>query len=182
MAREPITPKTLRSLQHQMDRLRQIITRSADAADFTSAIRSIQAGATVMPSLEVFVHDMAEQMMPEATQGNTVQPQLFAQILGLLDTEEKCDSILANMSEPEGRLLNEHLGQLLHGVLPDMRKVGLETLKQLPHRRGGGREKVIDEERAEKICQRVAKLHQYGVSKSSPTTCGPTRRRERKNH
>lgn len=154
MTKEPITEETLRKIQRQQREMAEIITRLSGTANYSAAIQMLQTATNDMPSIPTFSREAAQGLMPEATRGNTVYPELFGQYLAEIDTEEKYNSVIAGMTESEGQQLSRYLAEMLKHVLPGVREAGLDTLKQLPHRRGGGRPKEIDEERAERIRKR----------------------------
>lgn len=160
MDKEPITQETIRKIQKQMN---EIFASLSGTADYKASIQMLQAATREMPSIAAFSRDAAQGLMPEATRGNTVYPELFGQYLAEIDTEEKCNSVLAGMTESEGQQLSRYLTEMMKVTLPGMREAGLDALKQLPRRRGGGRPKEIDEERAERICKKIAKHIENGL-------------------
>ncbi|HEX4228897.1 MAG TPA: hypothetical protein VHZ07_09510 [Bryobacteraceae bacterium] len=164
MVEDGMTDETLRKLKEQFQELKHTFTSLSGSSDYSVAIQELQALTKDMPLLAPFLRDAAERMMPEATRGNTVRPEMFTRYLAAIDTEEKFDLVLASMTESDGQQLSRHLTQMLKSVLPNIREDGLETLKKLPHRRGGGRKKEVDDERAERICKKIAKHIESGVS------------------
>jgi hypothetical protein len=110
-----------------------------------------------------WLHGIAPAVYP-TNEPDSVDPGRFYEILGLIDTREKSDAVLASLTQDAAPQIESFLRFLLKEFLPAQRLTAQELAKHLPQRRGGGAPSQMpgQAERRE-ICNEISKLHAEGV-------------------
>jgi len=95
---------------------------------------------------------------------DSVRPGLFYEILGLIDTREKFNSVFASLPENETPEIERVLNIFLKKILPFVRFTASQLTKILPQRRAGGaRSKMPSQEDCCQICNKIRKDKRSGV-------------------
>jgi hypothetical protein len=82
-------------------------------------------------------------------------------LLPSIDTEEKFEAFLLQQPEPSREKLRKIL-TMINGLLPRVRQLLAENVKQLPHDRGGRPEKISSTQEQQKIIEEIKKLREPG--------------------
>jgi hypothetical protein len=122
-----------------------------------AAIRPYFQDAKTSPA--AWLYKFVRWMYP-TKEPDSVRPELFYEILGLIDTREKFNAVFASLPEHETPELERVLNIFLKKVLPGIRFVAWQLTKILPQRRGGGRPpKIPSPEDCRKICNEISEAH-----------------------
>ncbi len=109
-----------------------------------------------------WLHKLARGIYP-ANPPDTVQPEHFYEILGMIDTREKHDAIFSQLPGPE---VDKFLKFLLKDFLPAVRSNAQLMAKKLPQRRNGGpKPKMPSEEKCREIFDEIEQLHRKNVKR-----------------
>jgi hypothetical protein len=127
-----------------------------------ASLRTLFRDRSASPA--AWIHALAQHIYP-ANGPDSVDPEQFDEILGQIDTREKCDSVLANLPEEEVPKAEKFLDALLKQILPAQRASAQNLVKALPPRRTGGPKSTIPSEaKCRQINKEISKLHADGVS------------------
>jgi hypothetical protein len=113
-----------------------------------------------------WLHKIALETYP-TNEPDSVDPERFYEILGLIDTREKFDSILANLPEEDTPKAEKFLKFLLKQFFPTQRAAAQELVKALPPRAGGAKSTMPSEAECRQICDEISELHAKGVPKGT---------------
>jgi hypothetical protein len=160
-----MTTTSFRRLQKLQRRLQDIQTRAVGAPDFTSCMSLVREAFRERGLVAAtFIHSEAKRIYPIA-EPDTIPLDRLDDVLALIDTPEKADSILANLPEDFVPQIEAFFRFMLSQFLPDQREAMLQTAKQLPVRPAGGRPSLIPaESECREICSQIAALIEGGVS------------------
>jgi hypothetical protein len=158
-----MSPEWSTRLQERLDSFMDCFVKATGCSDWTETISTLKVQVAQKPSFAVFAHEMAQDH--PATVGNTVDPNLFGQILRLIETPELYKQTVVGFSDEEAAQLDSVLEQLMTQELPATRQRMTMFARGLPQRRAGGRPPEVDNpEKADQICSDIAQLVRDGLS------------------
>ena len=155
--------ETCEGLLKLVDQVWEYFGRMSDTTGFDESMKALREGAQQYPSLAVLGHQIARECYP-MPQPDSVQPERFPDIIGLIDNKQKFLTVLRQMPEESAPELEKVLLWMLKEWLPSIR-LGLGAMvKQLPQRHAGGRpNEMPNPEDCRVICEEISKLHKGGL-------------------
>ncbi|HZQ44946.1 MAG TPA: hypothetical protein VFA99_16965 [Acidobacteriaceae bacterium] len=110
-----------------------------------------------------WLHKLAREMY-QRDEPDSVRPEFFYEILGMIDTREKATAIFAAFPDEDVPKIEHFLSFVLKELLPDWRSNAERMVGILPYHRGGGRPPTMpSEEECRSICHEVERLKRDGV-------------------
>jgi hypothetical protein len=88
-------------------------------------------------------------------------PKALQKRLASLDTEEKFETLLLQLPEPSPEKLERTLA-FINGLVPNVRKVLTESIKQLPHNRGGRPKEIASTQQQQQVVEEIKASHGPG--------------------
>lgn len=167
-----MTEETLRRLEPKFSRVIDLFCSMSGADSFQAAIAALgepfrDANTSPAPWLHKVARELISKLFPTAEQ-DSVRPEYFYEILGLIDTEEKFNATLASLPEEASPQIETFLDFLVKDFLPSQRSAAENLAKRLPRRRAGGRPSTSDDEaECVKICDAIQRLERAGVSRGT---------------
>jgi hypothetical protein len=137
-----------KKLRAMRDKIIDSLNRAKGFSNYEEAIaliREIVRDKTTSPA--PFLHRWARELYP-VTPPDTVEPESFYEILGLIDTTEKLDATLAGMPDESYHMIEVFLQWVWNECLPAMKADAQKTAKGLPqyHRGGPKHTKMPDDD------------------------------------
>ncbi len=158
-----MTPETRKELWELLDKVIEVLCLVSGTKSYDGAIAVLRTGFhDKNTSPAPFLHALARKIYP-TKEPDSVNPEHFYEILGLIDTKEKMDSVLASLPEEGAPEIREFLEFLLKVYFPSQRAAAQELAKQLPHLPGGAPTKMPGPEVCWQICDEINAKHRQGV-------------------
>jgi hypothetical protein len=110
-----------------------------------------------LPISFILQTDAGKALFPEGTPA----PETFQRRLALLDTEEKFEAFLLKQPEPSPDTLQKIL-TIINSVVPGMREQLSESVKQLPHDRGGRPKEIASTQQQQQVVEEIKASHGPG--------------------
>jgi len=159
-----MTEETYKKLKPMLDQLWGYVLKAAGFDGYQAGFSALQEQGQRNSSFGNVVQDFAQQVYPEIS-GNSIDPEKFAAILGLIDTPEKAEAVFRSLPEEQAPELEKFLRWFLKEWLPSQRAYAQSMAKHLPQRRAGGAPSTIpSDEECRDICNEISSLHRKGVS------------------
>jgi hypothetical protein len=157
-------PETQKRLQGLFDQVVEHLCGVSGTKNHEEAIAALRMQfQDKRTSPAAWMHGIAREIYP-TNEPDSVRPENFYEILGLIDTREKSDAILASLPEDVAPEIEKFLKFVLKDFLPSQRLAAQELAKHLPQRRGGGApSKMPSRAESRLICAEINKLHGEGV-------------------
>jgi hypothetical protein len=155
--------ETADRIQRLADRLWEYFCSISGAANYEASIKTLRENAQQYPSFAVWAHRWVRENYP-TPQLDTIQPENFPDILGLIDSREKFGAVIIQLPEEAAPEMEKFLEWMLKECLPSLRAGAQSMVKHLPQRRGGGRPTTMPSPaKCRQICKDITKLHGSGV-------------------
>jgi hypothetical protein len=115
-------------------------------------------------SLAPWLHKMARAMY-RGNELDSIQPEDFYAILGLIDNREKARAVLLSLPDEMASEIEQGVTFVLKEVLPTLRTHAQSSIKHLPYRRSGGPKPTMpsDEECLEIYDEILAEYRETGL-------------------
>jgi hypothetical protein len=110
-----------------------------------------------LPISFILQTDAGKALFPEGTPA----PETFQQRLASLDTEAKFEAFLLQQPEPSQETLQKIL-TIINGVVPRVREQLAESVKQLPHDRGGRPREIASTQAQQQVVEEIKALRGPG--------------------
>lgn len=159
-----MTPETQKRLQPLLDQLVDHFCRICGANSYEEAIAALRQKLfrNKETSPAAWFHKIARETYP-TSEPDTVQPEYFYEILGLIDTRDRWNSVFAGLPEDSTPEIERFLKFILKVFLPSQKSAAQELANNLPQRRSGGpHSKMPSPEKCREICDWISGLK--GVS------------------
>ena len=158
-------PETQKRIQELFGQVVELLCRMSGTKGHEEAIAALRMQFhDKETSPAAWVHGIAKTIYP-TKEPDSVNPEKFYEILGLIDTREKSDAVLASLPEDAAPEIERFLKFVLKEFLPSQRLAAQKLVKQLPQRRGGGApSKMPSPAECRQICAEINKWHGQGVS------------------
>jgi hypothetical protein len=156
--------ETRRRLQPTYEKVIEHLVAISGADSYEGAIARLRRecqdkNTSPAPWLHKLVRAMYQTDQPDS-----VRPEFFYEILGMIDTREKATAIFAAFPDDDAPKIEHFLSSVLKDLLPDWRSNAERMVDTLPYHRGGGRRTTIPgEEECRSICNEIEKLKKDGV-------------------
>jgi hypothetical protein len=159
------TQKRLGELFERVVKHLCLVSGTKSYEDAIGLLRSQFRNSGTSPA--AWLHRMAQEIYP-MNEPDSVDPERFYDILGLIDTREKAHAVLAGFPEEAIPQIEQFLKFLLKEYLPGQRLAAQEMVKALPQRRSGGPKPTMPgEAECRQICDEIFDLHRRGVPKGN---------------
>jgi hypothetical protein len=157
--------ETQKRLETVLDQVVEHFCRMSGTKNYEEAITALRTQfRDKNTSPAAWMQRIALEAYP-TNEPDSVDPERFYEILGLIDTREKFDVVLASLPEEAAPEAEKFLKFLMKEFLPNQRLTAQELVKALPQRRAGGpKPKVLAEAKCRQICDEIIELHAKGVS------------------
>jgi hypothetical protein len=110
-----------------------------------------------------FLVGVTASVIPEAAKEASLLPEKLDEELARIETEEKLESLLTSLPEPNPETLELCLNAA-KDVLPNLRQLFLQFAQGLPHHHRGGRKKELpDPETRCQVREEIKRLRKPGV-------------------
>jgi|SRR5579871_493306 len=158
--------ETQKTLQEMFDQVVEHLCRMSGTKSYEEAIAALRMQfRDKNTSPAAWIHKVARGLYP-TNESDSVNPEFFYEILGMIDTKAKSDAVLASLPEEAAPEIEKFLKFLLKEFLPTQRLAAQKLVKALPQRRTGGpKSKMPSEAKRRQICHEIIELHAKGVSK-----------------
>jgi hypothetical protein len=156
--------ETQKRLQGSLDQVVEHLCRMSGTKTYEDAIAALRVQfRDKNTSPAAWIHRIAREAYP-TNEPDSVRPEYFYEILGLIDTRQKANAVLASLPQDATPQIERFLKFLLKEFLPNQRRAAQEFVKQLPQRRSGGApSKMPSQAECLEICNEISKLHAAGV-------------------
>lgn len=157
-------PETQKRIQDLFDPVVEHLCHVSGAKNYEEAIAALcMQFRDKKTSPAAWIHGIAREIYP-TNEPDSVNSEKFYEILGLIDTKEKSDAVLASLPEDAAPAIEGFLRFMLKEFLPSQRLAAHELTKHLPQRRGGGAPpKTPNQAECRLICAEINKRHGQGV-------------------
>ena len=161
-----MTAEALDRLRPDLDLLVGYLCQMSGTTSYEDAITALRVGFhDKRTSPAAWLHRVAEGLYPAAQQ-NSVDPEMFYEILGLISTREQFDAALASLPDESVPQIQKFLIFVLKDYLPSQKVRSQALARMLPQRRSGGaKPKMPDKATRNAICKKIASLVKAGVPK-----------------
>jgi hypothetical protein len=134
-------------------------TQSYEEAFAALRVQFADKGTSPAP----WIHKVAQKAFP-TNELDTIDPTQFHEILGVIDTREKMNFVLATLPDEAAPKIEEFLGFLLNEFFPNQKAVAQQIATTLPQRHTGGRKsRMPSTEVCRQICGYISALHHDGA-------------------
>lgn len=161
-----MTEETQKRLRPKFDQMIGLFAAMSGSDSYEDAIAMLrQQFQDKNTSPAPWLHKIARQMNP-ADQPDSVDPELFYEILSLIDTEEKALAVFNSLPEEGAPQIEDFFSFLLNEFFPSMKSDAHRMAKRLPQRRDGGRPSTVPgDEECQAICNEISKLERDGLKR-----------------
>ena len=158
-----MTPETHKKLQQMVDQIWEYLCGATGSENYEAGIAALRENIRKTPSLAVLSHEVPRRTYP-MIQLDSIRPENFYDILGLIDNKEKAQTVLRELPEDAAPEIEKALRWMLKEWLPSLRSNAQSMAKHLPQRRGGGApSKMPNEAECREICAKINKLYGEGT-------------------
>ena len=159
-----MTAASREKIQKQQRRIIVALVRATGTPDLQSAIAKFREllRSKDAPPIQ-WIHRLAQSRAAtldcSTTEPDTIPLERFDEILASIDTPEKCDLILSIMPEDQMPAIAAFQHQMLHEIIPQIKKEFADTAKLIPRPPSGGRPtKMPNTVECSAICNQIAVL------------------------
>ena len=165
-----MTAEKLQKVRKSQRRVWAALVRATGSPDLYSAITGLREflRSDLAPPID-YIHKLArarQAQMPDLPQDpDTVPLSRFDEVLAMIDTPEKCDLVLATLSDEEIPAVEAFQHKMLYEIIPAIKARYAETARLIPPPPHGGRKKLVPSAtECKDICDRITSLIAVGVS------------------
>lgn len=155
------TQQRLTSLVEKVIGVLCAITRTDSYEEAIAWIRPTFQDKSTSPApwLHKSAREIVGKLFPDVPP-DSVNPEFFYEILGLIDTREKMRLLLPHFPEEAAPMAEQFLNYLLKDYFPSVRSRADEMRSSLPQRRAGPKQpwKMPDQQKCREICSAILKL------------------------